>query len=196
MQIFKTLIRTTISRLATYSFRLIIIGRENIPLDGHCVVVANHNCMGDFLILDRVFRSRLNFLADQDLYNHWYFPLIVWIFQAVTIKSGREVSAIRRCIESIQSGIPVVVFPEGRLVDDARMDEWKEGAGLIAKYAHAHILPVAIIGARTLWPSSTYVPKKGVIRIEIFPCIEARQRRGLDALANAYARISEALVDQ
>ncbi len=51
-----------------------------------------------------------------------------------------------KCIEKLESGVSVVIFPEGTTLKDKPVDTFKSGFALLAKSADVKVLPVSING--------------------------------------------------
>ena len=81
-------------------------------------------------------------------------------------------AAIAAGIEAVESGHPLVIYPEGSRTPDGTVQEFQRGFMLILKKTKARIVPVAIEGAFDAWPMHRSLPRLyGRIEVEAAPPI-------------------------
>lgn len=136
-------------------FRVKVEGRENLPPDGSYVIVANHQSFMDILSSFHLGRS-FKFLSKASILK---IPIIGWAMMAadhVTIEREdrrSQMKAFRACLDKLESGSPVFVFPEGTRSQDGRLLEFKKGPVAMAKRAGVPLVPVTILGTSRLMPN-------------------------------------------
>ena len=64
--------------------------------------------------------------------------------------------SMNRAAESLRSGMPLVVFPEGGRTRDGHMQPFQRGAFYAAIKAQVEIIPMALIGTFETLPINTY----------------------------------------
>lgn len=140
-------------------YRLRITGKHNIPMQGPVLVVANHQSFIDPLLVGAVSYPRpLISLARSTLFR---FPLgpIIRALNAVPIDRGKgDTKAIKTCIEVLNDGLALLIFPEGTRTEDGDLKPFKSGPMLLIKRAKPLVLPVAIDGAFQAWPKRRKLP--------------------------------------
>jgi 1-acyl-sn-glycerol-3-phosphate acyltransferase len=181
------------ARLLLRTFwRLRVDGLETLPPPPY-IVAANHSSEVDPFILGASLPIRLVFLVSQHLEQ---FPLVfkfILAFDPVLVRRGlADVSGVREAIARLRGGQTVVVYPEGRVVQDTALGPLHAGLGLIALRAGVPVVPVAITGAARMWPLGAHRPRASRIVARIGAPITARA--GDDARALT-ARVRDALLE-
>ncbi|KAI0684811.1 glycerol-3-phosphate-acyltransferase [Cytidiella melzeri] len=138
-----------------------VIGSENVPEDGPCIVAAtHHNMMLDPAILSWTmpYRRILYYWSKASLFKN---PVVAWILLdacniPVDRKSKDRQKLLRGTIEALSNGVAVALFPEGTSYTEPRIMQVKDGAAWAAlEYTKqskdngrgnpATIVPVAIV---------------------------------------------------
>lgn len=141
--------------IAAYPFKLImrpkLIGTENIPKDGACVLAGNHTKPWDCFMLFLATRRCLHFLAKKEIFKG---PM-KHVFSAAGIipvdRSRKNPKALSDAIDYLKNGGIVTIFPEGTTnKTDAPLLPFKMGAVKMANDAGVPIVPFVIKGAYTL----------------------------------------------
>ncbi len=102
-----------------YRFRAAGPGLESFPLKGPVIVIANHSCYMDPLLLGKVLPRSLIPMMTSLFFDHWALRwLMVYLADAIRVEhSGfrREVPELQTAIATLDAGKCLVIFPEGRL---------------------------------------------------------------------------------
>lgn len=137
----------------TLGFSLRVAGRENMPLEGPALVVANHQSFLDPPMVGLAVRRELIYLARKTLFRNPYFAAFIRAFNAVPIdQEGVGKEGLKTILGQLDRGRAVLVFPEGERTWDGRMLPLKPGIQLLIKRARAPLVPVGIAGAYQAWP--------------------------------------------
>ena len=134
-------------------WRLRIEGRELLPWRGPAVIVANHQSLGDILVLFGLFRP-FKWVSKKSVFK---VPLIGWNMRlngyVGLVRGSREsvVKMLSDCEAWLDRGVPVLLFPEGTRSPDGNVQAFKDGAFHLAVKKGVPVIPVALTGtARTL----------------------------------------------
>ncbi|MSQ96241.1 MAG: MFS transporter [Gemmataceae bacterium] len=102
-----------------FRFRSAGPGLEKFPLKGPVIVVANHSCYMDPLLLGKVLPRSLIPMMTSVFFDHWFLRwTMTYLADAIRVeKSGfrRDVPELRVAIAALDAGKCLVIFPEGRL---------------------------------------------------------------------------------
>lgn len=133
---------------------------DSIPTAGPFVVVANHphGALDGLLLMVLIARIRPdvkflgNFLLTKiDTLNDFFLPV-----DPFDAKNGRNISGVRRAIEHLKSGAPLVVFPAGEVstyqkkfgkIEDK---PWSESMIKLILQSGAPVVPIYIDGHNSL----------------------------------------------
>ena len=76
-----------------FIFRIEILGEENIPKDGSCMVCLNHISAWDPPVVVLSFKRRVRFMAKHELFK---IPVVSWVLKAMdTIPLKRQSDKIK-----------------------------------------------------------------------------------------------------
>ena len=128
-----------------FIFRIEILGEENIPKDGPCMVCLNHISAWDPPVVVLSFKRRVRFMAKHELFK---IPVVSWVLKAmdtIPLKRGAsDIAAFKVALGALKNGEVLGIFPTGtreRIKKDAPV---KSGAALIASKSGAPVVPVYI----------------------------------------------------
>ena len=125
-------------------------GKENVPLAGPLIVIANHVHLLDPLLLIFSFPRWINFMAKRELFHYPLLrPIVRWaqafpVHRRGTIKEKREV--LKQAKEVLNKGGVLGMFPEGKRGREGKLSIGKSGSAIIASQMDVSLLPVGIIG--------------------------------------------------
>lgn len=188
MNLWYGFVRILICVITSILFRIQVVGRENIPT-GHFVLVANHYKFWDPVIMVRVFRRELHFMAKKELFQ---IPLVGAFLRSMNAfpvdREANDLGAIRHSVSLTKEGKSLVIFPEGTRVKEKKRSNFKEGAALVASLVDVPILPVTIEGKYRFW-GGLHVTIHQPIDIDTFSKDLDRKELRKEILDQAYLSI-------
>lgn len=102
-----------------YRFRAVGPGLDQFPLQGPVIVVANHSCYMDPLLLGKVLPRSLIPMMTSYFFDHWFLRLtMIHLADAIRVEASgfrREIPELQTAIDTLDAGKCLVIFPEGRL---------------------------------------------------------------------------------
>lgn len=126
-------------------FRIEIIGTDNIPSDGACMVCANHQSNWDPVILILFLKRKVHFMAKSELFENFFLGKLLKAEGVIPIKRGAaDIQAVKASMEVLKSGNVLGMFPTGTRTKNIDSAEAKKGAALIASRTGAYVVPVFI----------------------------------------------------
>ena len=176
----------TITRIATEQtlFRILDIrteGTEHLRTAPPVIVAPVHRSNLDSLIVGTLGRRRLPTLAKESLFK--VKPVAWWLAGLGAIPLDRDAAdreATRAARQIIDSGRPLMIFPEGTRQSGRTIGTLFDGTVWIAAKTGASIVPVGISGTEDAMPSGARFPKRttvGVVAAEPIPMPEGRVPR-------------------
>ncbi len=124
-------------------------GLENIPKEGGFIIACNHINFFDpghitIAAHDAVQRP-VHCMCKSDPFENAFWAKILTAANAFPVVRGRaDFTSINYAVDLINSGKIVAIFPEGTRSRDGRLGRPKNGISLIARAAHADVLPMSI----------------------------------------------------
>jgi 1-acyl-sn-glycerol-3-phosphate acyltransferase len=140
-------------------------GVEQIQSDRTYVLVANHQSLGDILVLFGLFKH-FKWVSKREIFK---VPFIGWNMRMndyVGLVRGDSASIERmleECRRHLKNGSSVLLFPEGTRSVDGEMKSFKHGAFTLAKQLGLEVVPLVIDGTRDA------LPKKGLLLRQTTP---------------------------
>jgi 1-acyl-sn-glycerol-3-phosphate acyltransferase len=151
-------ISTLVVRLILFLFaRLQVRGRENVPIQGPILIIANHLNLADPPLIAVSFRRYKAFMAKEELFRSGFSRYVMSRFNAFPVQRGRlDKKALRLAEKVLAEGSALVMFPEGGRSSSAKLQTAFSGSALVAMRSGVPILPVGIIGTDKMkgktWP--------------------------------------------
>lgn len=141
-----------VSVLVKVAYRVRVVGADNLPANGGCLVVCNHLSFSDGLVLACHLPRPGRFLVFRRFVE---MPVIGFFLRAagvipVSAEDSRRalLASIDAAVEAAKAGEVVVIFPEGKLTRSGHMDVFRSGLERIAARAQVPVVPAHLLG---LW---------------------------------------------
>lgn len=133
----------------TLLHRVEIENEAPFPGSGPAILVSNHTCGIDHLLLQSGTRRVLGFMIALEFYDHpLYHPFCKMIRCIPAKRDGRDQTALRLSLQALKDGHVLGIFPEGRINAHSGRDflEAKPGTGFLALKAKVPVIPAYISG--------------------------------------------------
>ncbi|GAE28998.1 lysophospholipid acyltransferase family protein [Halalkalibacter hemicellulosilyticus] len=129
------------------SYKVEVIGRENIPEDGGVLLCCNHISNLDPPLLGSYLGRNVHYMAKKELFEK---PILKWLLpklHAFPIRRGMsDKQALRTAMTLLKNNEIVGLFPEGTRSKNGQLQKGLAGAGFFALRTNAAVIPSAIIG--------------------------------------------------
>ncbi len=156
-------------------FRPVVRGADHIPRNGGALLASNHLSMSDSLFLPVLTRRRVTFLAKIEYFTGKGVKgrlkaAFVRGTGLVPIDRGdadASAAALRAGVQVLRDGRLLCIYPEGTRSPDGRLYRGKTGVARMALEAGVPIIPVAMVGTRTIQPIGRVVPRLAQVQVRI-----------------------------
>ncbi len=126
-------------------FRIEVRGATNIPSTGKLLVIANHESLLDGMLLGLFLPFKATVVVHTTVLNSWLFRQILRLTPYLAVDPTSPL-AMKKVIKLLESGEPVVIFPEGRITTTGGLMKVYDGPAFVAAKTGATILPVRLDG--------------------------------------------------
>jgi acyl-[acyl-carrier-protein]-phospholipid O-acyltransferase/long-chain-fatty-acid--[acyl-carrier-protein] ligase len=171
-RLLKALLRTVTGLL----FRVKTRGDSRSFSNPRTLIVANHESFLDGLLLGLFLPVEATFVVHTTVARN---PFIGWMLRFIPhlLVDSTSPLSIKLICKLVESGKPVVIFPEGRLTVTGSLMKVYDGAAFIAAKTGAVIVPTHIAGAGR----SYFGRLAGIYPLKVFPqiTITILPRRGV-----------------
>ncbi len=129
--------------------------------EGGVIVASNHQSHFDPVIIGLgMFNRECYALARATLFKNPLLGFIIRWFNAIPVDRGEaDRQAIKDCVEVLESGRALMLFPEGTRTRDGSVGRFKPGLMLIQRKAKVPVVPIAIAGSFAAWPRDRKFPR-------------------------------------
>ncbi|WP_406696116.1 lysophospholipid acyltransferase family protein [Singulisphaera sp. Ch08] len=127
--------------------RLRLENRCPLPEHGAAILIANHTCSIDHMLLQAGSRRVLGFIIAQEYFdNRILHPICVRLGCIPVRRDGQDLSAIRAALRTLEQGRVVPVFPEGRILPTSgrELGPGRPGVAFLALHARVPVIPAFI----------------------------------------------------
>jgi 1-acyl-sn-glycerol-3-phosphate acyltransferase len=130
--------------------RLEVVNSNALPEHGPVILISNHTCCIDHLLLQASTRRVLGFLIAKEYFDYWIFRPFCRLIGCIPVRrDGKDLAATRAALRALAEGRCVPIFPEGRILPTSGQEigEGKPGASFIALHSRAPVIPAYIRGS-------------------------------------------------
>lgn len=125
-----------------------IIGKENIPKSGSCLIVGNHKHLYDQCLTIVATKRFIRYMAKKEYFDN---KKVAWFFKGTGCisvdRSKKDDEATNKALETLKKGGAVGLFPEGtRNKTQDFLLPFKFGAVSMAKKTDSYLVPFGITG--------------------------------------------------
>lgn len=174
-------------------WRLRVEGRERLPWHGPAVLVANHQSLGDILVLFGLYRP-FKWVSKASVFKAPFLGWNMYLNRYVGLVRGDRESIAQMMVDCerwLDRGVPVLLFPEGTRSEDGNVKAFKDGAFRLAITKDCPVIPIVITGtARTLPKHGLVLRGQADCRVRVLEPVSPASFKGeLDALREHVRRL-------
>ena len=188
---FKILLRIVLKVL----FRVELTGDPAAFINTRTLIVANHESFIDGLLIGLMMPVDAVFVVHTQIASRPLFAFMLRFVPHLAVDSTSPL-AMKQIVKLVETGQPVVIFPEGRITKTGSLMKVYDGAAFVAAKTGATIVPVRIDGAarsyfgrlagiypRKLFPKVTIAiqPRRSIPMPDL-PSAKQRRRRSGELL--------------
>jgi 1-acyl-sn-glycerol-3-phosphate acyltransferase len=178
--------------------RIEVTGLENVPKGRPCIFMSNHVSNLDPPVVIPKLPGRCSVLLKKELMSIPILGKAMRMGQFVPVERGGKREAAQASVtaaaEALQSGLHIMVFPEGTRSRDGRLQAFKKGPFYLAMETKVPVVPIAISGTQKMMKKGSSAISPGVARVQFLPAIEPTAFESREELLRAVrGEIADAL---
>src|SRR5262245_19269041 len=182
-RLFQFLLRAILRPL----FRVRVSGDPEVFRNPRTLIVANHESFLDGMLLGAFLPVKATFVVHTQVAANPFFRFLLQFVPHLAVDSASPL-AMKLICRLVETGEPVVIFPEGRLTVTGSLMKVYDGAAFVAAKTGATVVPVRIEGAGR----SYFGRLAGVYPLQLFPkiriAIQPRRQIPMPQLPSAKLR--------
>jgi acyl-[acyl-carrier-protein]-phospholipid O-acyltransferase/long-chain-fatty-acid--[acyl-carrier-protein] ligase len=162
------LLRLALGLLGRAFYRVTPVGLEELPATGGVLLLPNHISYVDAVILQLACPRPIRFLVYDQFFQSVFLRWGLRLLGAIPISPKKARAAIETAVNALAHGEVVCLFPEGALTRTATLQKLNRGYELIARKAHAPVMPIwlenvwgsvfSYYGGNFFWKLPRFVP--------------------------------------
>ncbi len=165
-----------------------VIDSEKLNLNRPAVYVMNHISALDIPAIFAVLPFQFRIMAKKELFR---YPVLGWHLKrsgqiAIDRDNARaSMKSLIHASETLKSGMPLMVFPEGGRSEDGHIKPFLGGSFYVAIRAGAPVVPLALVGTFEALPMNSFHVRPRPIKLVVGEAIDASKYnpREMDKLA-------------
>lgn len=154
--------------IARSYFRATVKGREHVPETGAFIISPVHRSNLDSPAIALITRRRMRYMGKESL---WKRRWSAWYFTAAggfpVERATADRAALTACLEVLERGEPLVLFPEGTRQSGPVVTEMFDGPAWLASRAQVPILPVGIGGSEKMMGKGAKFPRPSKLAVVV-----------------------------
>lgn len=138
------------------------VGVDNIPISGPAILAPNHTSVIDSFFLPAMLPRRITFVGKAEYLDDWKTRRLFPALGMIPIdRSGGDASsrALDTAARLLDGGELFGIYPEGTRARDGYLHKGHTGAARLSLRTGAPIVPVGILGTRTIQPPDAPLPR-------------------------------------
>jgi len=147
-----------------------VAGLQHLAAAGPMIGVANHASYVDAILLAAVLPACFTYVAKQELRRNPFLSLPLRRLGCAFVErfdSARGVEDTRELEQLARAGQSLVFFPEGTIRREPGLMAFRLGAFLSAARSGVPVLPITLVGTRSLLRDGQWRPRRGDLRVLI-----------------------------
>jgi len=178
-------------------WRMSVEGREHVPSSGAFILAPVHRSNIDTIISGTILKRRVRFMGKDSLWKTRAGGWLVTALGAFPVSRGTaDREALQRCVEILEGGEPLVVYPEGQRRSGPLVEDIYDGAAYIALRAGVPIVPIGIGGSERAMPKGKRFIYPVKVHAVIGPPIEVKPLEGNRVPRTEVREVSAVLKDE
>lgn len=188
-------IRAVLVGFARGFFRLRVEGLENVPAEGPFILSPIHRSNIDFLVVLVCAKRRMRYMGKDTLWRPGFGRLWDALGGIPVHRGSADREALRTSIEVIESGEPLVMFPEGTRQHGPEIATLFDGPAYVQSKTGVPIVPVGVGGTESVMPKGAKMLRPHKVAVVIGRPLTAPDVQGAKARRSSIkaqtARLSE-----
>ena len=138
-----------------------VVDGHKVPTEGAFVVAPVHRSNIDFALTSLLTKRPMRYMGKDSIWKSKPLGRFVSMLGAFPVHRGTaDRESLRACIEIIESGSPLVMFPEGQRRSGDLVEDLFDGTAFVAAKTGVPIVPVGIGGSERMMPKGAKFLKR------------------------------------
>ena len=150
-------------------YRVKVIGKENILMEGPLVIASNHISNLDPLLVGVFIPRRLSYMGKKELFDNKLLGYIITKLRVFPVdREKTDISSIKTALRILKNNEALGIFPQGTRSKNEEDLRAKSGVAMFAIKGKGKIIPITIIGKPKIFKRTTLYVDKPISLDEYF----------------------------
>jgi len=181
--LFYAIVRGALVGACKLWFRVSAKGRQHVPDEGAFILAPVHRSNLDFALVLVCTKRRMRYLAKDSLWKgQGFWARVFTALGGIPVARGTaDRAALTTCIEVLEAGEPLVMFPEGTRQHGPEVQELFDGPAFVQSRTGVPIIPVGIGGSEAAMPKGSKIPKPRKVTVVVGDALPFVEQEGSKA---------------
>jgi 1-acyl-sn-glycerol-3-phosphate acyltransferase len=156
-------------------FKIDIKGKPNLNAK---LLVINHQSILDIIVMEAIYMPNMAWVSKKEIFDLPFLGQSVKLSKMIRIDRDDKraiVKLLKDVIDRIDSGRPVIIFPEGTRGKGEKLLKFQIGAKILAEKLNLTVQPVVIANARKIFDSQGFKVNSGTAIVSYLPPINPKE---------------------
>ena len=171
------IVRGLILVVAKLVGRVRVVGADKVPTEGAFILAPVHRSNIDFALMSAITRRPMRYMGKDSIWKSKLLGRFVSMLGAFPVHRGSaDRDALRACIDIVNGGSPLVMFPEGTRKSGPVVEDLFDGTAYVASRTGVPVIPVGIGGSEKMMPKGAKFLRRSQLVMIVGDPIPAPQR--------------------
>jgi 1-acyl-sn-glycerol-3-phosphate acyltransferase len=165
-----------------------VVGLERLDPMQPYIFMSNHVSNIDPPIIVPLLGRRMSILAKKELFSIPVLGTALKLANLVPVdRRNRDaaIDSVHRAVAVLDSGLSMLVYPEGTRSHDGKLRQFKNGPFHMAMESGVAVAPLTILGAYEIWPKGEFAIHPGTATLIVHDPIDPKNFADRDELMSA-----------
>jgi 1-acyl-sn-glycerol-3-phosphate acyltransferase len=172
--------------------KMVVVGREQIDISSPYIYMSNHLSNLDPPAQVPELPQRIAVMTKAELFKIPLLGKAMRLAQFVPVdRKNRDaaIDSVNEAVRTVQSGMSMLVYPEGTRSRDGRLLPFKKGPFHLAIQSGVPVVPITMLGTHKAWPKGKLAIYPGTITMIFHPPMDPNKFDSRESLMVAVREV-------
>ena len=179
--------------------KMVVVGRERLDPKTAYLYMSNHVSNIDPPAQVPELPQRIAVMTKAELFKIPILGRAMRLAQFVPVdRKNRDaaIDSVREAVRTVQSGMSMLVYPEGTRSRDGKLLPFKKGPFHLAMESGVPVVPITLIGTRQAWPKGKFAIYPTTVTMIFHPAMDPKQFESRETLMAAVRDVIESALPE
>jgi 1-acyl-sn-glycerol-3-phosphate acyltransferase len=158
--------------------KMVVVGREHLDHKSAYIYMSNHVSNLDPPAQVPELPHRIAVMTKAELFKIPILGRAMRLAQFIPVdRKNRDaaIDSVNEAVRTVQSGVSMLVYPEGTRSKDGRLLPFKKGPFHLAMQSGVPVVPITLLGSHQAWPKGKFAIYPGTVTMIFHAPIDPKQ---------------------